>query len=69
MPNRANRNTGGGSNHNVGQPKHETGKTPKEKPNTERSDVKHNTSENNDGNTSRTSNQGRKAASGGSADD
>ena len=67
MPNSANRKAGNnkagtGHKEDVNNGKN----TPK--PNPERSDKKHDTNHN-DGNTGRTSNQGRKAASGGSAED
>jgi hypothetical protein len=72
MPNSANRNNGGGSNSNKGQPKHHEGRDTSENPNPERSDIKHGSGDhpkNQEGDTSRSSNQGRKEASGGSADD
>ena len=64
MPNKANRsrnnnNAGKGITRDAGTQRSE----PKQNP--ERSDIKHNTNQN-DGNTSRTSNGGRKLASGGS---
>ncbi len=64
MPNQGNR-----SNGNSQSGKGQTGdamkkKTSSQKPNPERSDKKH--PHENDGNTGRTSNQGRKSASGGS---
>ena len=71
MPNSANRNNGGGSNSNQGQPKHDPARGSSEKPNPERSDIKHGTDEpkSHHGDTSRSSNQGRKEASGGSVED
>lgn len=68
MPNQGNKSNGR-SNPGVGQKKHESDREQASpKPNPERSDIKHGTNDN-DGNTSRTSNEGRKQASGGSAID
>jgi hypothetical protein len=68
MPNSANRNAGsnkGGSGH-----KEEVNKTDKQKPNPERSDLKHGDHEkHHEGDTSRSSSQGRKEASGGEVED
>jgi hypothetical protein len=69
MPNSANRNNGGGSNSNKGQPKHRPSEGSSEKPNPERSDVKHGTGDGSKGDPGRTSNQGRKRASGGDTED
>jgi hypothetical protein len=68
MPNQGNKGNGR-SNAGKGQ----TGdplkkKASSQKPSPERSDIKHGHADN-DGNTGRTSNQGRKSASGGSAED
>jgi hypothetical protein len=70
MPNKGNKSNGR-SQSGVGQPKHQPAKGNSEKPSPERSDVKHHTNEKGHGsdNTGRTSNQGRKSASGGSAED
>ncbi|WP_121353911.1 hypothetical protein [Flavisolibacter nicotianae] len=69
MPNSANRSNGG-NNASKGQPKHDTTRTASQKPNTERSDRKHGDSDKDRrGDTGRTSSQGRKSASGGSAED
>jgi hypothetical protein len=68
MPNQGNRSNGN-SHSGKGQTGDAIKKSSEPKPNPERSDVKHKTSENADNNTSRTSNQGRKSASGGSAED
>lgn len=70
MPNSANRNNnkkGSGKGHAEDM----NAKGPEQKPNPERSDVKHGTDEpkSHRGDTSRSSNQGRKEASGGSAED
>ena len=66
MPNSANRSNGGGSNSNQGQPKHRTSRSSSEKSNPERSDLKRGDNPKQRGeNTGRTSNQGRKSASGG----
>jgi hypothetical protein len=70
MPNQANRNAG--SNHSSqGHPDDPNNQSSAPKPNPERSDIKHGTDEpkTHDGDTSRSSNQGRKEASGGSAND
>jgi hypothetical protein len=67
MPNQGNRSNGS-NNSGKGQTGDATKKASAPKPNPERSDKKHG-SGNNDGDTGRTSNQGRKAASGGSAED
>ncbi len=64
MPNQGNRSNGS-SNSGKGQTGDAQKKGVAPKPNPERSDVKHGTNDN-DGNTNRTSNQGRKTASGGS---
>lgn len=63
MPNSANRKAGN-NKAGTGHKEDVNDKSKASKPNPERSDVKRGTNEN-DGNTSRTSNQGRKAASGG----
>lgn len=70
MPNSQNRNSGGG-NHDAGkgQPKDRAQNASAPKPNPERSDLKQNDGSNRQGSTDRTSNQGRKQASGGSAED
>jgi len=68
MPNSANRSNGGGGNSNQGQPKHHTSGSSKQKDNKERSDLKHSDGKDQGGSTNRTSNQGHKRASGGSAD-
>lgn len=66
MPNKANRSNGS-SNSGKGQTGDAMKQTSAPKPNPERSDIKHdNDSSGQKGDTSRTSNQGRKAASGGS---
>ena len=68
MPNSQNRNTDN-SNSGKGQPKDRTQNASAPKPNPERSDLKHSEGGNRQGSTDRTSNQGRKTASGGSAED
>lgn len=69
MPNSANRSKGSG-NANQGQPKHRTSRSDSDKPNLERSDLKRDSSDNRrQGTPDRTSNQGRKQASGGSANE
>jgi hypothetical protein len=71
MPNSANKSKGG-SNANAGQgaPRHQTSNDSAPKSNPERSDLKHGDHDKDRGdNTGRTSNQGRKEASGGSAND
>ncbi len=69
MPNSANRNSGG-NNSSKGQPKHETSRDASEKPNPERSDLKQGDHpKDHKADTSRSSNQGRKEASGGSVED
>jgi hypothetical protein len=71
MPNSANRSNSGG-NSNKGQPKHEPSRSSSQKPNPERSDVKHGSGDHpktQRGDTGRSSNEGRKEASGGSAED
>ena len=71
MPNSANRNNGG-NNGSKGQPKHDTGSRSSQKNNPERSDVKHGSGDHpksHQGDTGRSSNQGRKEASGGSVED
>ncbi len=68
MPNSANRNNGG-NNGTKGQPKHVTQKASTPKPNPERSDLKNgDRPKDHPGVTSRSSSQGRKEASGGSAE-
>ncbi|HEV7330296.1 MAG TPA: hypothetical protein VGN63_04590 [Flavisolibacter sp.] len=70
MPNSANRSNSGGGNSNKGQPKHRTSRSSSDKPNPERSDLKHGNSDNGrKGDPGRTSNEGRKRASGGSANE
>ncbi|MDQ3278622.1 MAG: hypothetical protein M3Q06_09860 [Bacteroidota bacterium] len=64
MPNKGNRSNGS-SHSGKGQTGDAMKKTSAPKPNPERSDIKQNRDDN-DGNTGRTSNQGRKRASGGS---
>ncbi len=66
MPNSANRNPGG-NNASKGHPDDPATQAAAPKPNPERSDIKHGTDEpkTHDGDTSRSSNQGRKEASGG----
>ena len=68
MPNSANKSNGS-SNSGQGQRHHPSEQHDKETQNAnpERSDIKRGTNEN-DGNTSRTSSQGRKTASGGETD-
>jgi hypothetical protein len=67
MPNSANRSSNN-KNAGQGQPEHRTSRS-SQKDNTERSDLKHGDhSKDHKGDTSRSSNQGRKSASGGSAD-
>ena len=66
MPNSQNRNAGGNKN-SVGQPKDRATKVSAPKANPERSDLKQN--EERSGSTDRTSNQGRKSASGGSSNE
>lgn len=69
MPNSANRNAGG-NNASKGQPKHDVGHDNKPKANDERSDRKHGDHpKESRGDTSRSSNQGRKEASGGTVED
>ncbi|NTS40652.1 hypothetical protein HRG84_07010 [Flavisolibacter sp. BT320] len=69
MPNSANRNNSGG-NANKGQPKHDVSRSSSDKPNPERSDLKNSKGNSGrKGDPDRTSNQGRKEASGGSAED
>ena len=69
MPNSANRNAGG-NNASKGQPKHDVSNDKKSKANEERSDRKHGDHpQEHKGDTSRSSNQGRKEASGGSVED
>ncbi len=71
MPNSANRNSGG-NNSSKGHPDDPTSKASAPKPNPERSDLKHGSgdhSKDHEGDTSRSSNQGRKEASGGSANE
>lgn len=70
MPNSANRNNGG-NNASKGQPKHEPSRGSSQQTNAERSDVKHGSGDHpktQRGDTGRSSNQGRKEASGGSED-
>ena len=70
MPNSQNRNSGGSNRESgKGQPKDRTQNAAAPKPNPERSDLKQNDGGNRQGSTDRTSNQGRKRASGGSAED
>lgn len=70
MPNSQNRNSGGNDNAGQGQSKDRATKASAPKPNPERSDLKHGEHDkDHQGDTSRSSNQGRKAASGGSAND
>lgn len=71
MPNSQNRNSGGNENSGKGQPKdRSTTKASAPKPNPERSDLKNGEHDrDHKGDTSRSSNQGRKSASGGSAED
>lgn len=70
MPNSANRSEGG-NNASKGRPKHDQGRGGSPGPGPERSDVKHGTDEpkHHRGDTGRSSGQGRKEASGGSAED
>lgn len=70
MPNSANRNNNK-SNSGKGHAEDQTSNSSSQKPNPERSDIKHDTDkpQNHPGDTSRSSNQGRKEASGGSAED
>jgi hypothetical protein len=66
MPNQANRSNGN-SSAGKGSPRHEPNRDRGEqRSNNERSDVKRNTNKS-DNNTSRTSNEGRKRASGGNS--
>jgi hypothetical protein len=70
MPNSANRSNSGGKNSGKGGPEHRTSRNHSEKENPERSDLKHEDHpKDHKGDTSRSSSQGRKAASGGSAED
>jgi hypothetical protein len=69
MPNSANKSNGG-SNAGKGAPRHQTSNASAPKSNPERSDLKHGDHpKDRRGDTDRTSNQGRKSASGGSAGD
>lgn len=69
MPNSANRNAGG-NNASQGQPKHDVDNASSPKPNPERSDLKHGDhGKDHQGDTSRSSSQGRKEASGGETDE
>lgn len=70
MPNSQNRNAGSNKG-SVGQPAEVSNKAKAPKPNPERSDIKHDTDKpkSHRGDTGRSSNQGRKEASGGSAED
>jgi hypothetical protein len=69
MPNSANRNAGS-NNNSKGPPKHDAGHDSSSKPNPERSDLKNGDhAKDHKVDTSRSSNQGRKEASGGSAED
>ncbi|HUC80848.1 MAG TPA: hypothetical protein VMR70_08025 [Flavisolibacter sp.] len=70
MPNSANRNNNK-SNSGKGHAEEANSGSSAPKPNPERSDVKHNTDQafNRSGDTSRTSNQGRKEASGGEVEE
>jgi|GEM_PF-4336500 len=71
MPNSANRNNNKSSS-GKGHPEEVNTGSSSEKPNPERSDLKHGSGDhpkNQEGDTSRSSNQGRKEASGGSAED
>ncbi|HYO23019.1 MAG TPA: hypothetical protein VER36_11490 [Flavisolibacter sp.] len=70
MPNSANRNNNK-SNSGKGHAEDVDSQSSGPKPNPERSDIKHGTDQPKDhhGDTSRSSNQGRKEASGGSAED
>lgn len=67
MPNSANRKAGD-NKAGTGHKEDVSKKSGSSKPNPERSDIKRGTNDN-DGNTNRSSNQGRKAASGGSTED
>ncbi len=69
MPNSQNRNSGSSRESGKGQPKDRTTKVSAPKPNHERSDLKQSEGGRGQGSTDRTSNQGRKRASGGSAND
>jgi hypothetical protein len=70
MPNSANRSKNGNSNAGKGQPRHDANNDSSQKANPERSDLKRGGSaKERGGDTGRTSNQGRKSASGGSAED
>lgn len=70
MPNSGNRNNGGNKNSGEGSPRHRTSRTSSQENNTERSDIKHeNPPKQHKGDTSRSSDRGRKAASGGSVED
>ncbi|HEX2532435.1 MAG TPA: hypothetical protein VHK69_01795 [Chitinophagaceae bacterium] len=68
MPNKANQSNNG-SNANKGHSKGISTGASEQKPNPERSDLKRQGDHDKGGSTDRTSNQGRKAASGGSAED
>jgi hypothetical protein len=72
MPNSANRNNNKGKgNSGKGHAEEIDSNDSAQKPNPERSDIKHGTDEpkSHDGDTTRSSNQGRKEASGGSVED
>lgn len=70
MPNNANRSQRANNNAGQGQPEHETSRTSSDKRNPERSDLKHTDhTKDHKGDTSRSSSQGRKAASGGRVND
>jgi hypothetical protein len=70
MPNSANRSKTSNKNAGKGGPEHRTSRNHSEESNPERSDVKHEDHpKSHKGDTSRSSSQGRKAASGGDAED
>ena len=70
MPNTANRNNSGNKNAGEGSPNHRTSGTSSQQNNPERSDIKNGDHpKHHKGDTSRSSDQGRKSASGGSVDD
>ena len=70
MPNSGNRNNGNNKNSGEGSPRHRTSRTSPQKNNPEQSDIKHESHpKQHKGDTSRSSDMGRKAASGGSIED
>jgi hypothetical protein len=70
MPNSGNRSNSGNKNAGEGSQKHRTSKTSSPQNNPERSDIKHEGHpKDHKGDTSRSSDRGRKTASGGSVND